>query len=144
MIQGRSEPRVFVVDDQQVIASSLATILRHYGFNATSFTEPVEALKSARSEVPDLLISDVSMPQTSGIELAIQVQRSCPDCKVLLFSGQAATTDMLAAARAGGHQFELLLKPVHPKDLLKRIQEVTRDTQPLPSHGRPQEAAEKG
>jgi len=48
----------------------------------------------------------------------------CPNCKVLLFSGQAATVDMLQIARTQGHDFELLSKPVHPSDLLAKIRTV--------------------
>jgi DNA-binding response OmpR family regulator len=48
----------------------------------------------------------------------------CPDCKVLLFSGQATTADLLSAAKAKGHDFEVLLKPVHPKDLLNRLRSL--------------------
>ena len=133
MLKQRRQPLVFVVDDENVIASSLATILRHLGFDATSFTEPFEALKAARFRHPDLLITDVVMPELSGIELAVQVEAFCPNCKVLLFSGQAATTDLLQAARADGHDFELVLKPVHPKDLLSKIQQLTGEVPPLPS-----------
>jgi hypothetical protein len=44
-----------------------------------------------------------------------------PACKILLFSGQAATADLLEKARAQGHQFEILAKPVHPQDLLAKL-----------------------
>ena len=122
MFQTRKQPRVFVVDDEDVIASTLAMILHLYGgFNARRFTKSLDALDAARIEAPDLLISDVMMPMLSGIELAIQVREHCPDCKVLLFSGQAATACLLEAARAKRYDFELLLKPVHPSDLLTRI-----------------------
>jgi len=84
----------------------------------------LEALSAAREMAPDLLISDVVMPLLSGIELAIQLRELCPNCKVLLFSGQAATASMLDSARASGHDFEVLAKPVHPADLLKRIRTV--------------------
>jgi DNA-binding response OmpR family regulator len=97
----------------------------HAGFAARSFTKPLEALEAARLEAPDLLIPDVVMPLLSGIDLAIQVRECCPDCKVLLFSGQAATVHMLDAARANGHDFELLLKPVYPADLLTKIRGLT-------------------
>jgi DNA-binding NtrC family response regulator len=124
----RRRPRVFVVDDEQVIASTLAMILRKNGFDAISFTEPLEALEAAGLEAPDLLISDVVMPGLSGIDLAVQLQERCQNCNVLLFSGQAATAGMLETARANGHNFELLLKPVHPADLLREIDKVTRDS----------------
>jgi DNA-binding NtrC family response regulator len=122
--------RVFVVDDEYVIASSLAMILRHQGFDATFFTLPQEALHAACSHPPDLLISDVVMAELSGIDLAIKVQECCPDCKVLLFSGQAATAHLLEVAHANGHDFELLLKPIHPADLLSKIQKVAQGSLP--------------
>ena len=126
-------PNVFVVDDEEVIASSLAMILRlHGGFHARAFSLPIEALEAARLESPDLLISDVVMPQLSGIELAIQMRQHCPDCKVLLFSGKAATSHLLEAARADGYDFELLSKPVHPADLLAKIRYLTGPASPLP------------
>jgi len=78
--------RIFVVDDEPVIASSLAAILRMNGFSARFFTSPLEALAAARSESPDLVISDVAMPGISGIELAIQMRAPYPNCKILLVS----------------------------------------------------------
>lgn len=133
MPQSQKQPRVFVVDDEDVIASTLAMILRlQGGFNARSFTKPHDALDAARLDPPDLLISDVVMPQLSGIELAIQVREHCPDCKVLLFSGQAATSGLLETAKENGYDFELLLKPVHPSDLLARIRNLTEAIAPPP------------
>jgi DNA-binding NtrC family response regulator len=123
--------RVFVVDDEDVIASSLAMILRYNGgFHATSFSDPLEALQATRFEAPDLLITDVVMPQLSGVDLAIQVQERCPNCKVLLFSGQFATAHLLESARARGYDFEVLSKPVHPADLLAGIQSLAERTAP--------------
>jgi CheY-like chemotaxis protein len=114
-------PHIFVVDDEQVIASTLATILQLNGFIVTPFTRPVEALLAARLEAPDILISDVMMPELSGIDLAIELRELYPKCKVLLFSGQAATSDLLERARERGQDFRLLLKPVLPVELLAEI-----------------------
>jgi len=75
------------------------------------------------SEPPDLLISDVRMPQLSDIDLAIQIREQCPMCKILLFSAQAWTTDLLAVARKQGHDFHLLSQPSNPSDLLRLIKE---------------------
>jgi CheY-like chemotaxis protein len=121
---------VFVVDDEWIIASTLAAILERHGYEAVFFTEPLEALEAARAQAPHLLISDVMMPTLSGVELAIQFRVLSPNCKVLLFSGQAGTADLLLLAREQGHDFELLLKPVHPTELLKRIVATTQDVTP--------------
>ena len=125
MPQERAKFRIFVVDDEFVIATTLSTILSRSGFDTVSFTEPLKALDAARAKAPDLLISDVMMPVLSGVELAIRIKTECPDCKVLLFSGQAATANLLEEARQRGHDFELLSKPIHPSEFLLKVKLVT-------------------
>jgi CheY-like chemotaxis protein len=112
---------VYIVDDEPVIATTLAAILNRRGFEALAFTNPLDALKSIETRRADALISDVMMPEMNGIELAIRVRASLPSCRIVLFSGQAATSDMLEEARRDGYDFTLLLKPVHPSDLLAAI-----------------------
>jgi DNA-binding NtrC family response regulator len=119
-MESRSKRRVFVVDNEHMIAWSLAEILNSKGFEATAFTKPIDALNAASRKPLDLLISDVVMPLMSGTELAIQVLEHHPECKVLLFSGLAGLGDVADIAEK--HKFEVLLKPVHPVALLKRIQ----------------------
>jgi CheY-like chemotaxis protein len=126
-------PRIFVVDDEPVIASTLAAILQMNGFSAKFFTCPLEALSAARSKAPDLLISDVDMPGISGVELAIRMRAQYPTCKILLFSGQAATVDLLEDARVQGHQFDLLLKPVPPTELLFELGKMINGTVAIPA-----------
>ena len=117
---------VFVVDDEKLIAKTLAMILTGTGFAATPFEDPFHALEMAASgPAPDLLISDVVMPGMSGIDLAVCFRKQYPGCKILLFSGQAATADMLATAKLHGHDFEVLAKPVHPSDLLARMRALS-------------------
>lgn len=78
----------------------------------------------ARVVPPDLVITDVVMAGMSGIDLAIVMHELVPDCRILLFSGQAATADLLATARRDGHTFAVLAKPVHPHDLLEQASRV--------------------
>ncbi len=112
---------VFVVDDEAVIAQTLAVILNQAGFQATAFDRPEKAIAAGAELAPDLLISDVMMPGMTGVELAIHFREAQPDCKILLFSGQAATADLLREAREQGYDFDLLSKPVHPPDLLAKL-----------------------
>lgn len=115
-------PRVLVVDDEQVIADTLAKILELHGYDASVAYTSSKAIESARSIQPDLIISDVIIPgDISGIDAAIQIRDILPSCKILLFSGQAATADLLESARAQGHDFEILAKPVHPSELLAKL-----------------------
>ena len=115
---------VFVVDDESIIASTFELILISSGFDARSFVDPLEAHPAAESATPDLLLTDVVMPNLTGIQLAIKVQDLRPSCTVLLSSGQTVTAELLDAARLQGHHFEILAKPVHPVDLLEKITET--------------------
>ncbi len=116
-----SKRKVLVADDEQVIANTLAIILNQAGFEATAVYSGEKAVESARLLQPDMLISDVIMTDLNGIDAAIKIRELLPHCKILLFSGQAATADLLDRARVQGHEFEILAKPVHPQDLLARL-----------------------
>ena len=117
----RIKPKVLVVDDENVIADTLAIILNQSGFDARAAYSGEKAVELASSFVPDLLITDVFMADLNGIEAAIMIRKILPNVRVLLFSGQAATADLLDRAREQGHQFEILAKPVHPQDLLDKL-----------------------
>jgi DNA-binding response OmpR family regulator len=112
---------ILVVDDERVIADTLASILCISGYAAFSVYDAQSALEFAAAIVPDLVITDVSMPGMNGVDMAILMKKSHPQMKVLLFSGQAATADLLRAARDSGHSFKLLSKPVHPSELLANV-----------------------
>jgi CheY-like chemotaxis protein len=119
-------PVVLVVDDESVIADTLAEILTRSGYTGVAEYDGDSALETALLTPPEMLITDVVLPGMTGIELAITVRRIFPDCKIILFSGQASTADLLANARADGHHFMLLNKPLHPQDLLARVSEGLR------------------
>ena len=121
MTNGNAKPKVLVADDEQVIANTLAIILNQAGFEARAVYSGENALETVDAFQPNMLISDVIMTGMTGIEAAIQIRQKLPQCKVLLFSGQAATADLLEKARAQGHEFEILAKPVHPTDLLAKL-----------------------
>jgi len=118
---GSPKSKVLVADDEQVIANTLAIILNQAGFEAKAVYSGEKAIEALDTFVPDMLISDVIMTGMTGIQAAIITREKLPKCKILLFSGQAATADLLEKARAEGHEFEILAKPVHPTDLLAKL-----------------------
>lgn len=123
---GGHRPVVLVVDDESVIADTLAEILTRSGYKGVAQYDGDSALETALLNPPEMLITDVVLPGMTGIELAISVRRIFPECKIILFSGQASTADLLANARADGHHFMLLNKPLHPQDLLARVSDGLR------------------
>jgi CheY-like chemotaxis protein len=114
-------PRILVVDDEILIADTIVQILNRSGFIAEAAYGGKEAIEAARRISPELVLSDVLMPHTDGVEAAIAIQKFLPDTRIVLFSGQAATVEILARARARGYHFELLAKPLHPTQLIKHL-----------------------
>ena len=121
MVESRRAIRVLVADDERTIANTLARILSASGFDATAVYSGERALEAAKEVKPDVLITDVIMTGMTGIEAAIRITEIAPECRVILFSGQASTADLLARAESKGHHFEILTKPVHPQVLLDRL-----------------------
>jgi FixJ family two-component response regulator len=120
-VSNQPPPTVYIVDDEQLIVSTLVAILKLSGFTPFGFVNPQEALRASESDAPALLVVDVVMPQMNGIELAIQVKSKYPQCKILLLSGQGITAELLEKANKAGHNFALLAKPVHPTELLATL-----------------------
>ncbi|HXB62207.1 MAG TPA: response regulator [Acidobacteriaceae bacterium] len=123
-------PVILIVDDEKIIADTLAAIFNRSGYAAFAAYDAESALELAALVSPQLLITDVVMPVMNGIDLAIRMESLLPDCRILLFSGQASTVDLLASARAMGHNFTTLSKPVHPTELLKRVSETLQIAKP--------------
>jgi DNA-binding NtrC family response regulator len=113
--------RVLIVDDEQNIANTLAMVFKIKGHEALAVYSAESAVEAIETFEPDVVLSDVIMGKMTGVDLAIYLSRARPDCKVILFSGQTATADVLAEASRKGHDFRLLAKPIHPEKLLEEI-----------------------
>jgi DNA-binding NtrC family response regulator len=120
-MQTAKKIRILVVDDEPTLADTLAIIFQRAGYIATAVYGGQEALTSIEAYRPSLVVTDVIMPGFDGITLAKKIQTCCPDCKVLLFSGNADTQNLLESAQRDGHSFEVLAKPVPPPQMLAKV-----------------------
>lgn len=115
--------RVLVVDDEPTISETLVEIFNGEGFDAAAASNGDSALSSAETFSPDVIISDVVMPGMNGVELGIRIRKLLPKCRIILFSGQTATVDLLQDARTQGHEFEIVPKPIKPQTLISIIRQ---------------------
>jgi CheY-like chemotaxis protein len=115
--------KIIVVDDEPIIADTLVNILEGEGHDALAVSHGESAVKWAKLVLPDAVISDVIMPGMDGIETAKAIMKELPQCRIILFSGQAASVDLLAKARAEGYIFEVLPKPINPDKLLEKLKD---------------------
>jgi len=118
--------KVLVLDDEAPVADSLVQILSLFGYQATASYDPIQAVEWLSSNPCDIVISDVVFnAQMSGIDLAIQLRKTLPNCKVLLMSGNNSTSDLLSVAQKQGYLFDILAKPVHPTVILDRLKALS-------------------
>jgi DNA-binding NtrC family response regulator len=114
-----SKFRVLVVDDEKSIADSLTLIFSTQGYEARAAYSAEQAAEIVSKWLPGLVILDVVLPGMNGIDFAIQLNASYPECRVLLFSGQQDTAALMQAAFEKGHELTILAKPVHPTFFLE-------------------------
>jgi len=112
--------KIIVVDDEPVIADTLVDILKGEGY-AISISNGESAVEWSEKFQRDVVVSDVVMPGLSGIDTAKAILKRLPNCRIILFSGQAASVDLGSKAKAEGYSFEVLAKPVDPDALLNKI-----------------------
>jgi DNA-binding response OmpR family regulator len=114
---------VLLVDDDDAVRGVIATILRRAGHEVTVAENATQALQAAAAmqDRLELLITDVVMPGMSGVELSRELQSRIPGLKVLLFSGYPGRPDAVTGDGAG---LDYLAKPVTPKQLLERIDQL--------------------
>jgi len=117
----RMATRILIVDDERTIADTLSVIFRAAGYETYTAYNGVLGLDAARRVTPQLVLSDVVMPELDGVKMAMQIRQSMPETAVLLFSGQAGNTELLEGAEKKGYHFELLEKPIAPAELLRKV-----------------------
>jgi len=126
MLVEKAKIRVLVVDNERMIADTLALILKQNGFDASVAYSGEEAVQRALTLLPDIVLSDIIMGEMNGLQAVILISESLPECKILLFSGQPATADLLLQARINGRSFEVIAKPVHPTVILEQINSLVQ------------------
>lgn len=112
-------PRIIVIDDQRLIANTLAQILNQNGYDAAPVYSGEEALEEVNRSEPDVVLSDVRMHKLDGIQTALRIRILHPNCRVILFSASAISDE--EQARIDDCGFEFLRRPLHPKDVLNHL-----------------------
>lgn len=120
-------PYLLVVDDERLLADTLAVIFRANGYAVTVAYDAASAIEIAELAPPQLLITDFGLPDMNGVELALRVQELTAECNVILVTGMPDTAapflDVTAAHLSGSH-FPLFTKPVDPGELVKAVSEL--------------------
>ncbi|MDX9702072.1 MAG: response regulator [Candidatus Auribacterota bacterium] len=121
--QQRAGQKILIVDDEDLFLQLIKDILDEEGINATATSSPANALNIINTTDVDILITDIKMPEISGIELAIKAKSKQPDTAVIFITGYSD----LINGYSGDLDFEdyfLLKKPFPMDDMVKLLREL--------------------
>lgn len=113
---------IMVVDDDEQVLSLTSLLLSEYGYQTVPFRSATEALESLRKNRVDLVISDISMPEVTGIDLLGMVHDIEPDLPVILMTGYTDFDKAVDAVKM--RAFDFILKPFRPDHLLHSVEKA--------------------
>jgi twitching motility two-component system response regulator PilH len=117
---------VLVVDDSQTLRQMLSELLQNQGMKVVEAINGLEAQEKIKSQTPDLVITDLIMPEMNGYELCrwIKNQPATQKIPVLICSTKSEEFDRYWGMKQGADAY--ITKPFHPPELLKTVKQLLR------------------
>ena len=122
MTAAGSRPRVLTVDDDPVLLRLLSRILSQAGYDVVESPTPGDARKQLRSSSFSLLVTDLNMPDESGLELARSLRGSDARLPIIILSGSMEESVRREAVALG--RIECLEKPLDQGELLRKVKDL--------------------
>jgi two-component system alkaline phosphatase synthesis response regulator PhoP len=131
---------VLVVDDEPKITHLLRDYLTRAGFAVLTAYDGGEALRTARSRKPDLLIVDLGLPDIDGLDVTrtLRKESSVP---MIILTARDEETDKILGLELGADDY--MTKPFSPKELVARVRAVLRRSE-ITQHGAPDDVLSAG
>ncbi len=120
------EPRILVVDDEKIIVDLHRKLLERSGYDVIVASNGVEALEKIELEKPDLILTDVSMPEMDGLRLCEQLKKSENTnlIPIIMVTAVDDFDDKIRGIETGADDY--LTKPVRPRELYARVKSLLR------------------
>jgi type IV pilus assembly protein PilB len=130
VVEGGSRPRVLVVEDSPTVSSVVKYFLELEGFEVLLAADGEIGLETARREHPRVIVSDVSMPRMSGIEMvrALRGDAATADIRILMLTSETSVESETDGLEAGADDY--ILKPVEPRRLSARVKALLGRARP--------------
>ena len=115
--------KILVVDDEQVVLDYIDLILNCQGYQVSKATDGIKGLESLEAELPDMVLTDITMPDMEGIEFIRKARRLAPDVPIIAMSGHPVGQKFLTSARLLGVK-ATLTKPFSRGTLVECVQKI--------------------
>jgi len=117
-----AQAKILIVDDERDLVDAYVRLLERSGYRCVGAFDANQAIQMIDAESPDLVITDLSLPDNSGVEIVRRVRAKLPVTPIIVMSGHN-TPGLHEAARAAGAHISLL-KPVSIAELRRVIGEA--------------------
>jgi CheY-like chemotaxis protein len=114
---------ILVIEDEPETRRMLKETLAGAGYEVTTAADGHEGTASFRASPPDLVVTDIYMPNKDGLEVIMELRARFPKTRIIAISGQVTTKNMLPVANTLGAT-RALPKPFTPGELLQAVEEV--------------------
>jgi two-component system chemotaxis response regulator CheY len=116
--------KILVIDDDTIVRETIIHILEDEAYEVVSAEDGARGMVVFRSEQPDLVITDIIMPEQEGIQTIAEMRKAKPDAKIIAISGggRIGKADFLSMARALG-AMDVIPKPFDPDELLTIVRD---------------------
>ncbi len=121
-----SPARVLVVDDEPSITELLSMALRYEGWDVRAAHDGRAAVRTSREFRPDVVVLDVMLPDTDGLEVMRRMRADTGDLPVLFLTAKDAVEDRVAGLTAGGDDY--VTKPFSLEEVIARLRALMRRT----------------
>jgi len=115
-----SKTKVLLVDDEVDFATTLAERLQIRDYEAAAVCCPDEALESVKNDPPDVVLLDLKMPGTDGVEVLKKIKQISPASEVILLTGHGS--EQSAAEWAAVGAFDYAIKPADIDSIVKKLE----------------------
>ncbi|MHB8628681.1 MAG: response regulator transcription factor [Aggregatilineales bacterium] len=112
--------RILIVDDEGAICHTISKALQRIGGFISTATSGEEALRLVAEQAFDVVLTDIRMPDISGVELLTRIKESAPDSVVIMMTGYASLDTAIDAMRLGASDY--LVKPSDSQDIRRSVQ----------------------
>jgi two-component system KDP operon response regulator KdpE len=126
--------RILIVDDEERMVRFIRLNLEHDGFQVLEAFNGTEAINKIRSNLPDLVLLDVMMPDMDGFEV-LRIVREVSRVPVIMLTAKGEEEDRVRGLEMGADDY--ITKPFSPRELVSRVRAVLRRTEMVesPTHG---------
>jgi len=119
-------PRILVVDDEERMVRFIRLNLEHDGFRVIEAFNGTQAINKVRSNLPDLVLLDIMMPDLDGFEV-LRIIREVTSVPVIMLTAKGEEDDRVRGLELGADDY--VTKPFSPRELVSRVRAVLRRTE---------------